>query len=586
MVLRRLVVALAVVAGVQAATAQEGDVAKSTAPPVLQVRLLDEIPNYAEVLGHQWRDGVPDDVLRMESGTDNFGLLGDQSLQPTSLQECVALAVANNTDLQIQRLGPLSARVGVRQARAVFDPVGTSEISKVRDVSPASSISEFTSGSGDSLLNQDFNAKVGVAKTLLSGGQLAVAWVNDRIVTNPSVANQLIPRYVSTLGLSLNQPLLRDFGWRYSLLLVEVAQNTEEAAYYLYEAALASLIARVELGYWLLVTAVQQVEVTEQGLSLAQELLRQNEGKFNVGTLPQTAVLEAKAEVAQREADIIRAKRARDNARDGLRALINAKNPDALSLRMIDPSDKPSVLPYRVDLENSLRAALQQRPELVAARLDVHGRGLLRKTAENQLLPKLNFVGSIGVNGLSGHATAVDPNSPAYAVPNPAVVGGYDRALGLLVDGRYYDYSAGVTIEVPLTNATAKANYAQANIDLDQSRLGLQKLQESVTLEVKQAVNNLEADLKNIDATRIARELAEENLRNQKARYDVGLGTTKDLLDYQNRLTQARTEEVLALTKYNSDLAEMRRVEGTILRERNVVVEREMPEKAPWWARF
>jgi outer membrane protein TolC len=105
-------------------------------------------------------------------------------------------------------------------------------------------------------------------------------------------------------------------------------------------------------------------------------------------------------------------------------------------------------------------------------------------------------------------------------------------------------------------------------------------------LEIKTAVSDLQSDLKSIDATRIARELAEENVRNQKARYDVGLATTKDLLDFQDRLTLAQAAEVQALTAYNTDLAEMRRVEGTLMSARNVMIERVSPEHAPWWASF
>jgi len=66
----------------------------------------------------------------------------------------------------------------------------------------------------------------------------------------------------------------------------------------------------------------------------------------------------------------------------------------------------------------------------------------------------------------------------------------------------------------------------------------------------------------------------------------VGLVTTKDLLDFQDKLTQARAAEVQALTTYNSDLADMRRVEGSLLSARNIIIERATSESAPWWARF
>ncbi|HXQ21977.1 MAG TPA: TolC family protein, partial [Candidatus Acidoferrales bacterium] len=403
--------------------------------------------------------------------------------------------------------------------------------------------------------------------------------------------------YTTSLGLSLNQPLLRDFGWRYSLLLVEVAKNMEQESYELYQASIATIVTQVERAYWVYVLAIENVRVQHDGLALAKEVQRENENKFNVGALPQTSVLEAKTEVARREATLIRANNFRDKARDNLRAVINAPKPDGGDpLTMIEPADKPTVVPYEINLDRSLKTALEQRPELLAARLEVRGKGLQRKAAENQMLPRLNFTGAIGLNGLSGtNSGATFPScfggtgcmpTQVPIPPNASLTGGYGRSLELLQDGRFYNYSVGAVVEIPLNNAQAKADYATANINLEQARLSLQKLEENITLEIKQAVSDLDTDARSIEATRIARELAEENVRNQQARYDVGLATTKDLLDFQDRLTQARDAEVEALTQYNSDLAEMRRVEGTLLSARNVVIERAPSEGAPWWASF
>lgn len=581
--------------------------APSTVVPTRNVRLLDQLPTSAEILAHQWNAGVPQDVITAEQSAEHYGrLLEVGAPHPVSLQECIALALQNNTDLEIQRLGPISAAAQVRSARAIFDPVLFGDILRDRATTPATTF--LSAGGASALFNQHFDFDAGLRKTLLSGGQLALSWQNQRLLTNPSVIATLVPQYTTTLGLSLNQPLLRDFGWRHALLLVEVAQNTEEQVYHQYEAGIANIITQVERAYWALVLAIENVRVQEHGVTLGKEVQRQNEGKFNVGALPQTAVLEAKSDVARREAILIHAQNRRDNARDTLRAIINFREPESAALLLIDPQDKPTVAPYDINLDRSLRTALERRPELMAARRDVYGRGLLRKNAENQLLPKLNLTGGIGLNGLSGtDAKATFPQTvvingvptPGQPAPtpivlslqqpvpaNPALIGNYGHALALLPDGRYYNYSVGVTIEIPIDNAAAKAGYAQANINLEQSRLSLRKLEEGVTLEIKTAVSDLQSDLKSIDATRIARELAEENVRNQKARYDVGLATTKDLLDFQDRLTLAQAAEVQALTAYNTDLAEMRRVEGTLMSARNVMIERVSPEHAPWWASF
>jgi len=556
----------------------------AAAPAPRDVHLLDDVPNYAEVLKDQWKPGLPADVRRAEESSDYYGRLVDLgSTQGLSLNDCIALALQNNTNLQIQRLNPVGATAGVRRAWSQFDPRAVATLNRTRNVVPATTF--LTAGSSPSLFTSELDASAGLRKMLLSGGALSLDFTNRRILTNPSIASPVVPQYVTTLGLSLNQPLLRNFGWQYALLVVEIAQNTEQATYHQYAASIANTITQVESAYWQFVLAIEAVQVQEQSLALAQELQRQNEGKFNVGALPQTAVLEAKSQVASREATLIQARNAAVIARDNLRALINARDQNSLALMMIKPIDKPTVAEYPIDLERSLRTALEDRPELIAARLNVRGAGLQRKVTENQLLPRLDFAGGLGVNGLAGTDQKVVFNGSTIPV-NPSIVGGYDHALGLLPDGRFYTWSAGATLEIPIDNAQAKADYSKANIDFEQSSLSLRQLQETVTLEIKQAVSNLQTDLKSIDATRIARELAEENLRNQKARYDVGLSTTKDLLDYQDQLTQARFREINALTRYNTDLAEMRRVEGTLLSARNVLIERVNPEKAPWWASF
>ena len=572
------------------------------APPATDLRLLDESPNFFEVFGHQWSDGVPADVTSAERDAGHFGLLLGRGGAPvTTLNECIALALKNNTDLQIQRLGPLAAASQVRRARSVFDPKLFADTMRDRVVSPATTF--LSSGTSNSLFTQTFSLNAGLRKTLLSGGQVEVKWTNSRYDSNPSLINSLVPRYNTAVGLTFVQPLLRDFGWRYSTLLVQIAQNAEQATYLQYEAAIAMLVTGVERAYWTLVLATLNVQVQEQGLALARELLRQNEGKFNVGALPRTAVLEAESEVARRDANLIRSRNLAEIALANLRAVVNSRDPQAASLTMIDPQDKPTATAVKVDLRESLDAALQQRPEIKAARLDLHGRGLQRKVAENQLLPRLNLLSAIGVNGLSGgrpdiagipstagcsiaaDGTLQCPNTTGPIAP-PLVDGGYGRALHLLTDGRFYNYAVGASVEVPLDNAQARADYAKTNIDLEQSKLSLQKVQEGVTLEVTTAVSNIDTDIRSIDATRLARELAEENVRNQQARYDVGLATTKDLLDFQDKLTQVRFLEVEALTRYNSDLAEFHRVEGTLLRNRNIIVDRGKPEDAPWWARF
>lgn len=547
---------------------------------------LDDVPNYAEALTSQWRSADVGPLVReMLADTSHYGRLRPAEPRALALEDCIALAIANNTGLQIARLGPLGARAEIRRAQSIFDLGFTAEVGRDYSVRPAGSAL-----AGAAVARQDnFDYSLGVGKLLTTGAQVSLAWANNRLESNNAFIG-LRPQYTSDLVFSLNQPLLRNFGLRFTTLQVRIARIAESNARKQYESSLSELVKNVETAYWAVIGTAENVKAQEQGVLAARELLRQNEGKFSVGTVPRTAVLEAQADVARREADLIQAQNARELAIDTLRAVINAPSEDRDLLVNVLPSDVPTVESVAIDLEGSLAQALESRPELESARLAVEQSAMQLKLAENQLLPRLDLVGSVGTNGLSGDTNPGGFNLPGTdpnALPEEnAFAGPVSDSWRMLYDGRYYGYTAGVALEIPLGNEAAKADYSLGRINLERARLELRRLQENVTLEVKRAATNLETDLKSIDARRIARELAEENVRNQQARYDVGLATTKDLLDFQDALTQSRAAEIRALTEYRIDLAELRRVEGTLLDKHEIVFEEPEPVGTPWWAKF
>jgi outer membrane protein len=566
--------------------------------------LLDEVPNYATILRDQWSNRVPSDSFESERGS--YGRLGENvAPRQITLEESIALALENNTGLRIRKLSPIAATARVRAAYAKFDPEFFGEANKNRQNSPVQTISPFTNAdplndiNDQSIFSDVVNWNAGVRKTIFSNGRLGAEWLNAKQASNPTVVNLVNPDYVTALNLTLNQPLLRDFGWRFAYLVVDVAQINEDRTYFDYAANVAGLIENVERAYWGYVLAIENVQVQEKGLDLAKELLRQNEGRFKVGSLPRTSVLESEAEVARRESDLVLARARQRIARDLLRALVNATQDDTDTLIMIEPADAPKVKETEFDLEESLKVGYRQRPELLAARSALDGRKLERKIAENRLLPRLDLTARIGLNGLGGTdaglvgpTPTVGPGLPTPTpgafnfAPNPQVLGGYGRSLELLTDGRYYQYLVGAQVTIPLDNATAKAEYAQAKIDTESARLSLRQTEEDVTTQITQAVNDLKALLKAVEATRVARELAEENVKNQQARYEVGLATTKDLIDFTERLTRAEQAQIEALTSYNIRLAQWRQAEGTLLESHNVHLERSNAETKPWWAWF
>ena len=145
----------------------------------------------------------------------------------------------------------------------------------------------------------------------------------------------------------------------------------------------------------------------------------------------------------------------------------------------------------------------------------------------------------------------------------------------------------GAQLVIPLDNASAKADYAQAKVNAEAARLDLRQTEENVTLEI--TADGEQPQGARCTPHRGHRSRASSRRRtcaNQQGAYDVGLATTKDLIDFTDRLTQAQREEITALTTYNILLAQLYFSEGTLLERRNVLLARNIAESAPWYARF
>src|SRR5205823_4472089 len=148
------------------------------------------------------------------------------------------------------------------------------------------------------------------------------------------------------------------------------------------------------------------------------------------------------------------------------------------------------------------------------------------------------------------------------------------EAYERLTSNDFRTYSVGVQFQVPLSNALARSEITQSRIARTEAELNHRETLSTVTLEVRQSTANLTSARQRIDTTRMARELAEENLRNQEKRHDVGMATTKDLLDFQTRLTTARAAEVQAKIDCMIAVARWRRAQGELLQHYQIVLDR------------
>jgi outer membrane protein TolC len=484
-----------------------------------------------------------------------------------TLEEAVLKALKNNLNLAVQVYNPAIADKSISLAKEYFYP--QLELGAQRQHTESASY-WFLQSSG-ALLDKLNNYSVGIVGQIPTGGNYNLSFAMYRDDNNQ--AFQLInPRYGSTLRLDFNQPLLKDFGFKVSRRQIVIAENNLDISNSQLETTLMDTIYAVEEAYWNLVYTIEDYKVREQALQLGRDLLDKNKKEVEVGQLAPIEILNAQATVASREADMLAAKAAILRAQDVLKTIINlSAEADARSTTIV-PADKPGFVKKDVSLDDSLKVALDRRPGLRAALKDIDNKNLNFSVAKNQTLPALNLQASYWSPGISGDRLLYLDNNPFLGVIIGRIPGSVSDSVRDAFKQLYKNWTVGLTLSLPLSTVISRAEVARTRLELEQSQTQLKTLEQQITLEVSDAVRNIEINAQRYEAYKLARELSEQQLAAEEKKLSVGLSTNFFVLDAQDKLSTARSLELKSLVDYNLSLVQYERATGTGLVSRNISV--------------
>lgn len=490
---------------------------------------------------------------KVEPGID---LAGQESLETVrlSLDEAIALAVAGNLDLEVARLTPKIAEQQVVQAEAAFDGVffADADWQKLDTPQPAGTVPGLSSD----LSQENFTLNTGVRQLLNSGGTIQLDTTIARNERVPSFF-AVDEFYDADVLLSLNQPLLRNFGSDVTRSQIVLAKNAEADAAERLRQAMNELVNNVEQAYWNLDLARRQVLIQQRLLdrTVAERDRLEERADFDVSPV---RITEANSRVELRRADLIRVRAAVRNASDQLKRLINASDLALADETLVLPSDEPVDTAVRFSLLDAVTTALERRPELEQALLNIEDASVRQRLADNAVLPQLDLTAAIGLNGID------EDNWP--------------DAYGELSEGDYVDYILGLSFEQPLGNREAKALRGQRQFERSQAVLAYRRDAQDVVLEVKNALRGVLTNYELVGATRAARWAAADSLRSINVQEEVGVALTDEFLldlklNAQERLADAEFQEAQALANYMIALAEMQRSMGVLIEQYGIEVE-------------
>ncbi|WP_136796823.1 TolC family protein [Desulfosediminicola ganghwensis] len=455
----------------------------------------------------------------------------DNGTTPLTVRDAVEQALANNLNLMLQKENVKAAAGAVGIAGSRFDKFITGEA----DVARSERTPIFP---GSAEVEEDANLDISLIKRFTTGTEVQLGWNNNRFDTDLD-EQTLSPMFSSGLSLGLTQPLLRGWGQEIQLAPVQAAERDLEAETFQVNSLAADLAAQVKSGYWTLVFARQDIEVKQFSLTLAEKLLEETKAKIAAGKLAPVELFQPQSEVALREEQLIAAERAIGVADDELKLLLNSDD----WYSSYTPVDTPNTEPVSLTAEIILDNALNNRPDIKAAQIDVDAARLREKVAQDDLRPELDLVGSLGY-------------------------GGTDDSYGSAVDNSFDDGDAqwlvGLNLTFPLDNSAAEGAMQQARAFHSQARTSLELLKLQVIREVRTTVRDVRLAIKAIEATRKTSLATRKRLEAEQAKFDAGRSTTLDVLIAQEAYSNALSQENQTHVIYAQALAELDRIQGLI----------------------
>jgi outer membrane protein TolC len=476
-------------------------------------------------------------TIRLRGEDSLNSMIRDGKLNLTD-EDALRVALENNVDINVLRYNPYFSLWGIEGGRAVMNPSLQFNSNLNRLVTPSSSALQ----GGTTLLSLNNLYGVNVHKPFERGLDLDLNINSTRARTN-SFFNSLNPSIATNWSIGITQHLLKDYGKISRGRFLTIARNNYNMSLESFVAGTANIVTNVLNAYWNLVFNDEDIKVKEASLQLARTILEQTGIQEQVGTMAPLDVLQAEAEVASRNQQVIAARNTRRITEDLLKKLISSRPDSGVASATIVPVSRATApTPIKSSPAEAMQRALENRPEIRQQLIVQQNNKIQVDFTRNQLRPTLDFTASYSQNGLGGDQIIRDFSQGIFGAPIIGFVpGGFMDSLNSLFSGKYLGYALGFSLKVPLGNDQARTSNAQAQIAYKQGEESLRSLQQQIALEVRQAFNALELNRANVEAAEVTVRYQQQRLQGEQDKYMLGASTTRFVLEAQRDLQNAQT---------------------------------------------
>jgi len=418
------------------------------------------------------------------------------------------------------------------------------------------------------------NYSAGFSQLLPTGTSLAVTATMNRLSSN-SILSTFNPSYTGRIVFAVGQHLLQNRGRLVNTYQILEGLNSEKMSESQFETQLMTLVQTAQKAYWDLTFANEDLNVKRRALEVAQGTLDENKLKVEIGTLAPIDLVQTEAEIATWNDQIVVSNSNVTSTEDQIKKLTSSDKDPKMFLVKFRPADSP-IAPNQVQiptLEEAVRIALENRPEIRQAMLDRDNKDIDVQYRKNQKLPVFDVTASYTQNGTGGVQTVRGNVLGASQVLN-VIPGGIGNALGQLFGYGYTGYNVGFTVSIPLNNKAADADFSRAVNDRQISQNKIDAVLQQVALDVRNALTQVQTNRARIDTTEAALRLARQKLDAEQQKFQLGTSTLRFVLEEQQNVAQAESNELQTVVNFNKSLVDLDRATGMTLKKNNIDFEK------------
>ncbi|MGA8574586.1 MAG: TolC family protein [Candidatus Cybelea sp.] len=573
---------------VQRTSAQPDDALPNrvTLPTMIPTLMLPPVPSVAP--GYRAAQAEP-------SGAHIVGVT-QQPFVGISLQDAIAMALLQNTNLAVSAANFRIAHYNVVQVKGAYDVAFHVQPSSNYSVNPPQNF--LAAGPGETatygpaslptsavapgnVIQHQSGVAYGLSGQAENGGAFQAQIQQSRTYNN-TLFDAFNPYYLATLDLSVTQPLLKNLGLNATKRQLKLAILNADSGIAQTLVDASSTISQVETTYWDLVEAWRNVAIQEEALREAIEQQRSNVRLARSGAAAPIDAIQSQTQVSNFQDNVFAELQRVSELQNQLKSLVASDAQDPIWKANLVPSTSVQQLPSATDLATVVAKGRANRPEVRQAEDKRLAAAIDRAYAKNQSLPQADLQLQYESNGFAGIPAPVtrfiagfcsSQNLAACPTPPPNTQGAMAWAYHNMWAGYFPTFNVALIVGYPIQGHVARGLRGLAGEETTQADLLMQGVYERIGAEARNALQTYQSALSKVSAARISRESAEAVYASEVRRFHNGASTTFLVLQRQLQLDEARLRELQGQAQLNQSIVEIERVEGTILTSNSVDVQ-------------